>query len=184
MKKVVSAVLGGVVLLGANVALAQGSYVGGGFVAATVDLDGDELEPTALYGRFGAQISDVVGAEMRAGFGLSDDTMSASYEDIDAKLELELDRFIGAYVTLTAPVAGNVKPYVVFGYTDVKLSIDVSLTGFGSGSVSESDSSVSYGLGADIKLSDTVSLNGEYMSYYDDEETTITGLSIGAKAAF
>ncbi|HET8708505.1 MAG TPA: porin family protein [Pseudomonadales bacterium] len=189
MKSVFLGFLGGALLLSAGSAFAEGSYVGANYLASKVEFDSDSFDSSQLFVRFGADLTENFGAEIRAGFGLSSDSVSYGTSDADAKLELKVDRFVGFYGTVSAPVTPNFKPYLILGYTDVKLSADISFNnvpGYGTGSVSESDSDsgLSYGVGTDIKLSDKVSLNGEYMQYYDEDDVKLSGIAIGAKMAF
>ena len=70
-------------------------------------------------------------------------------------------------------------PYVVLGYTQVKVT--ASVPGY---SISQSDSDLSFGLGTDIDLNESLTLNFEYMSYFDTDGVEISGFSLGVTSRF
>lgn len=142
-------------------------YAGGNFAV----LDADEVTLNAIYGRFGALFNENLSAEARVGFGVGDDTWG------DAKVEL--DNFYGAYVRGGIPVGEIFYPYAILGYTKGKISV----SGDG-GSASFSDSDLSFGVGADFKVSDLLKINAEYLSYVDSDDVELTGFSVGVSFSF
>ena len=60
--------------------------------------------------------------------------------------------------------------------------LTASIEGFGAESESQTD--MSYGVGADIGSSDTFLVNVEYMNWFDKDGTEISGLSLGFTRKF
>lgn len=168
-----------------NVAVAQEAavdgYVGGNYVFATYEEDdlSEEFDLGALVAKAGAQINPYFAAELRAGVGVSDDSMSF----LGAEAELELDYLVGAYAVAGIPNQTPFYPYVVLGFSKGELTASVSGPG-GSASDSASESDVSYGIGTNLAISESVHLNAEYMNYLDKDGAEVTGVSVGAKFLF
>ena len=136
----------------------------------------DSASLTGIVGRLGTTFNENFSAEVRAGFGVGDDTVSA----FGLNADVELDNMLGAYVRGGIPVSDSFYPYAVIGYTRIKLT--ASIPGFGS--ESESDSDLSFGLGADINITENVIFNIEYMNYFDKDGAEIDGYSIGVATKF
>lgn len=142
-------------------------YAGGGVAV----LDADEVTLNAVYGRFGAFFNENISAEARLGLGVGDDSFGGA--------KVELDNFYGVYVRGGIPAGEVFYPYAVLGYTKGKTSF--SGGGF---SDSNSDSDLSYGIGADFKVTESLKINAEYLSYLDKDEAEITGVSVGVAFSF
>lgn len=145
-------------------ASAADMYAGGGVAV----LDADEVTLNAVYGRFGAFFNENISAEARLGLGVGDDSIG--------DVKIELDNFYGAYVRGGIPAGEVFYPYAILGYTKGKLS--------SSEGDSRSDSDLSYGVGADFSVSETLKINAEYMSYMDKDEIEITGFTVGVAFSF
>lgn len=164
-------------LLAASVASASISasaaelYAGGSFAV----LDSDEVTLNAVYGRFGAFFNDNISAEARLGFGVGDDTVN--YDGVDVKAEL--DNVYGAYLRGGIPAGEIFYPYAILGYTKGKLT--ASAYGV---SASDSESDLSFGVGADFNVTEALKINAEYMSYMDKDEAELTGFSVGVAFSF
>jgi len=130
---------------------------------------------TALYGRIGTSFNENFSAEARIGFGLTDDTVNLFGEDVD----LEINNFFGAYLKGGVQVSEVFYPYAIIGYT--RGEVEASVLGF---SISESESDVSFGLGADLSIIDGVTVNLEYMSYFDKDGADLSGFSLGFISRF
>ena len=107
----------------------------------------------------GNQFSDNISGELRLGVGIGDDDFS-----VPGIIEgdISLDTLVGAYFAARLNSGGSVDPYVIAGFTRVEIELDV----FGV-SVSDSDNDISYGVGADFKVSSSASVNVEYINYFD-----------------
>ena len=149
---------------------------------------GEELTPTAFVARAGSRNKDDFGFEGRFGIGLSDDSMGGSFYDPDlgsvsAKLDFEIDTIIGVYATKHVPFSSEFEAYGVLGLSSVKATLTGTInSGFISGSVSDSSSEngLSYGIGANIYLTEDTAFNIEYISYLDKSDFTLTSLNVGA----
>ena len=152
-------------------------YYGANVAFLDYSEDGLAGEPslTTLYGRVGTSFNENFSAEARVGFGLTDDTVLVLGNDVD----VDLNNFFGAYLKGGAQVTEMFYPYAVMGYT--RGEVDASVLGF---SISESESDLSFGLGADVTISDVMTLNLEYMNYYDKDGVELSGFSVGFISAF
>ena len=94
--------------------------------------------------------------------------------------ELKLDKPLGAYLRFGVVSDKGVFPYIVTGITRwTRSDLEVA-----SGHLSDSDSDVSYGIGADFDVADDAKINVEYMDYVDGAEMETSGFSFGASWTF
>lgn len=179
-KKIMAVVgLGALVFGGAAAqAEAQSGYFGGSVAFleySETDID-DDASLSVLYGRLGLNFNQNFSGEIRLGVGVGDDTVDVFGTNVD----VELDNMYGVYVRGGAPVSAVVYPYAVLGYTRGKAT--ASAAGFGS--VSDSETDVSFGLGVDFTVSKEITINAEYMNYLDKDGAEISGLAIGVATHF
>ena len=139
----------------------------------------DELNPTALIGRFGKNINDGFALEGRLGFGLQDDNLN--YLGVD--VSLELDNLFGVYGVGHVNLSESSSLYGLIGVTQAELSVTASAFGF-SASKSESDSGLSLGVGANIGISNNAALNVEYMQYLSKSDYDLNAISFGVVFKF
>ena len=171
------------VALGASsAALAAGPYIGANYTQFQFEGEDSDnkLKPEAVVIRGGIEFNDFVGLEARGGMGVRSDERSGALGSV----KYDLDHIYGGYLKLSAPVGEHFRPYVVGGYTEARGKVTVSS---GGGSVSrESDtvSDESFGAGVDLKLSEAVALNVEYMRYLDKDDYDLNGISVGFRSAF
>lgn len=167
-----------ILCLSASASADTGYYFGGNFASlkTTFDIIDDDTSLTAIYGRLGAQLNENISVETRLGFGVGDGDLH--YQGID--INAEIDSLLGIYARAGAPVSESFYPYVIVGLLRGELS--TSITGFGAASESETD--MSYGVGADISVNDTSSVNVEYMNWFDKDGVEISGLSLGFTRKF
>jgi opacity protein-like surface antigen len=156
----------------------QTGYFGGNiaFLEYSEDLISDDASLTAIYGRVGMNLNANFSGEIRVGVGLGDDSVDVLGTEVD----VELDKMFGVYLRGGIPVAEGVFPYAIIGYTNGEVT--ASASGFGSESESESD--VSFGVGIDFALNDELTLNAEYMSYFDKDGAEIGGFALGIVTKF
>lgn len=94
--------------------------------------------------------------------------------------ELKLDKPLGAYLRFGVVSDKGVFPYIVTGITRwTRSDLEVA-----SGHLSDSDSDVSYGIGADFDVAEDTKINVEYMDYVDGAEMETSGFSFGASWTF
>lgn len=159
------------------------NYYGGGFSFLDYSVEAIEgVEPsvTAIVGRLGTGFNENFSGEVRLGFGVGDDTVT-----VDAlggtDVDVELDHIFGAYVRGGIPVTESFYPYAIVGYTRGK---GTASSDFFDRSDSESESDVSFGVGADVGVSENIIINIEYMNYYDKDGAEVDGFSIGVASRF
>ncbi|WP_144394745.1 porin family protein [Pleionea sediminis] len=145
-------------------------YVGANY--AIVDVD--SAKPTALSFKYGKHITNNIVVEGRLGLGLSDDEL-----DFFTDVKAELDNMYGVYGVYRFMPKSSFDLYGLVGFTKGKVSAKGS--GF---SVSESESDLSYGLGFDIKMSDSTAFNLEWARLIDKDDLEATTISAGVTFKF
>lgn len=81
------------------------------------------------------------------------------------------------------PVASNFDLYGALGVTSGEVNVTASVAGT-SATETNSDSGLSYGIGANIRLFDAAALNIEYMHYLSESDYDISALSAGLTFTF
>jgi opacity protein-like surface antigen len=177
-KKTITTALTFSVLTASSFAVAEGNYFGGNFAFIEYSEEGlsGDASLTALYGRLGTNFSENFSGELRVGLGVGDDSLNVLGTDVD----LSLEHMLGLYIRGGVPLGESVFPYAVIGYTRGKF--ELSASGLGSASASESD--VSFGLGTDFKLNEGLSVNVEYMNYIDKDGGELSGFALGFTSNF
>lgn len=154
-----------------------GTYVGGQYGLGSYNEEGfDEVNPTAIIGRFGKYLDDNFSIEGRYGIGLQDDSVNVF--GIDASLKI--DTLFGVYGIWSLDIKETSSVYGLVGYSRAEGTI--SAAGFGS--ASSDDSGVSYGVGANIGVTDGVKLNIEYTQYLNKSDFDFSAIGLGAIFSF
>ncbi len=162
--------------LSISAAAQQESYIGGNLSFLDYSETGlDDASLTAAVAKLGNRINDNIAAEFRLGFGLGSDEVDVQGIPVD----LELDNLFGVYVKGGMPLAQNLYPYAVLGYTRAKLTA----TAYGN-SFSDSETDISFGFGLDLKTASEVTFSAEYMNYFDKDEVEISGFSLSVSKNF
>ena len=147
-----------------------------GLNLSKVDFDTDLLdeEPsmTALYLRGGTAITDFLDAEVRLGIGIGNDEQETPGSAINT--EAEVAGMAGAFLRGHLSVIDFATPYVLLGWSHV----EVGIAGPGANS-DEKEDGLSYGLGVDFNFSELFGINVEYITWSDNDDAEITGLSTG-----
>jgi opacity protein-like surface antigen len=191
-KKIMISVISTASLMSSNVLAGQPGVVYGGIqyasLDATISVDGttipEDFSPTALIGRVGSNINQNFSIEGRLGLGLSDDTITATDGVDTASLSVELDTLIGVYGIGHIMLNETSSVYGLIGFSKLDGTITASLTNFGSASISEDESGLSYGIGADIGVGNNVALNLEYVQYLNKSDFDVSALAAGVKFGF
>jgi len=128
----------------------------------TYDEDGfDDLHPSAVRLRLGADLHRYFGIELQGAFGVADDSLDyMGYE-----VELDVDSYLGVYGKGMLPVTDRFSLYGLAGYASTKAKAKIPEL-----DVSESDtgSGFSYGGGLDFKLGERLHLTADVMQIVDD----------------
>jgi opacity protein-like surface antigen len=143
----------------------------------------ETFNPTALVGRFGYFFHPAFSIEARLGLGLQDDTQfvsSIGLNGIDARLDL--DHIVGLYGTGHINLTDSISFYGVLGASSVKAT--ASIPSIPALTASDDESSVSYGVGADVGISKNIALNIEYMRYLEKSNYDFDMIGLGATFSF
>ena len=175
MKKITSAIIGITTLTFSINSFTETGYAGNNIgIVKYSENDLKDASVTSVIGRLGVNFSENFSGEIRLGTGIQEDTINVSGIDVD----FEIDSLIGGYLRGDFKITEAFFPYAVLGYTKVEGTASIGSIG-----VSDSGSDVSFGIGADIKITDTITINAEYINYYDEEEDgndiEFSGLSLG-----
>lgn len=146
-------------------------YVEAGITQLTLSSGGFSVKPTNALVRVGYQFTKNFSAEALGATSVSSDTlMGASFK---------VDSAFGAYLKGQVQVAPGFELFARVGW------VRATLTGSAPGiSLSSSDSSVSYGVGAQYLFTRNWYVQGDYASYYDKSGDTIKGPSLGVGYRF
>lgn len=156
----------------------EGNYFGFGATQFNIEDPSFEADVMTLDGRLGMHFNEIFSGEIRAGFGINDDTVNF---DLNSQIIYEMKNYYGAYFRVGVPAVDSFYPYVIVGHTRGKVKMEL----VGSpANATESMSDVSYGLGSDFALSDDFDLTVEYMKYLDKDGVEVDGVSLGFKASF
>ncbi|HAG94048.1 MAG: hypothetical protein CMK83_23610 [Pseudomonadales bacterium] len=155
---------------GAQAAMAEGeSYVGAQYNLYTFSTSGlDDLEPDGLAFIIGGNLNENFQIEGRFGRSLSDDNVTGA--------ALKVDEHIGFYVKGGMTFADMLFPYVILGYTKVDYE-------FWGASIDQTESDLSYGLGADVELG-SFKVGLEWMMLQDKSDYELEGLSLNGAWRF
>ena len=133
--------------------------------------------------------------ELRVGAGFGDDQDDARFQSQAAGLpssgtlsvQAEPNSLLGAYVLLGTPTDRALRAYALLGVSRVEMDLEATLSVAGEDmTLSErvSDGDVSYGVGIDWKPAERMAFHLEYVQYYDEDDTSIGGLSVGFTMEF
>lgn len=156
------------VMLGAGMAQAQELYIGGNLALLDAGSGGEDVSLDTAYGRFGAFFNENFSLEGRLGIGVRDDSINVFGFERDVSLEYLFSVMGRAGFELSDVVY----PYFALGYSQAEVDVE----GFNT----DSESDVSYGLGADFSITDTLSINVEYTNYIDKNDVELDGFTVGA----
>lgn len=169
-------IFAGLLVLGC-IASAQASenlYFGANYAHLTYKEDGfEDLNPGALVFRFGAELSPNFALEGRVAGGIGNDKVAGT------TTTLELDHYYGAYGKAMLPVTDNFSLYGLLGVTRGKTTAKNQYVSY-----SQTDSDLSYGLGADIALDRRLSLNLEVAHLYEGDFYKVSAVSAGLSFKF
>ena len=166
--------------------LTPGAYAGIQYASTDLSFDGvaEEFSPTCLIGRAGSNFNQYVSIEGRLGIGLSDDTITATYNATTASISAEIDTLIGLYGVGHLPLGKSSSIYALVGFTQIDATVSASETSVGSASMSDDESDLSYGIGADIGILYNLWVNVEYVQYIDKSDFDVSAIAFGVKFGF
>jgi hypothetical protein len=136
--------------------------------------DGFDAKPTSVVVGFGSSLNEYFDIQGRAGFSVASDKDT----ELGSNVSFEVTNLYGVYSIVKIPTDSAFKPYGVLGWTKGKAKV----RGLG-GTLDNSESDVSYGLGFDLG-GDDLAFNVEYIVYYDKDGAEVSSASIGFKHFF
>lgn len=136
---------------------------------------GTEGDGLGLQGKLGYTFTPLLGIEGHLGFGVTEgsDTLFVNGEPRD--IDLGVDYWMGIYGRAQFPVTQSINIYGLLGLARV----ETDFSGF-----EDSESDLSYGLGANYQFSDQLGAYVEWVSLVDKENVDVSGLTAGAKFRF
>jgi outer membrane autotransporter protein len=145
------------------------SYFEASYAFPKLSGDGLSFNQSELVARGGYNFNRNVGVEVMGAAGMSSGDING--------VTLKVDSAYGAYLKAQFEAAPHFELYARAGWAHITLSSNaVSGTG--------SDSSVSYGVGAQYLFTKNWYVQGEYNSLYDKDGVTIKGPAIGVGYRF
>ena len=127
-----------------------------------------EARPLALSISAGKKINKNFAVEARVAKGVREDEINV----FDTPVEVEINQSFGVYVLGIIPL-DVFSVYGVIGYSDGKITARTDEF-----SISDTDHSVSYGIGGDVFLGKNLSINVEYTKYFDNVYALSSGLKV------
>lgn len=154
-----------------------GGFAGLDLVSSKVSPDDTRgsADPMALQFKFGSWINrtETMGGELRLGLGIDDDSLNSA-------VDVEIDRYVGAYFRGQFPNKLPVRPYGLIG-----LSYIETTQTFTNGSTDgENYSDISLGLGTDITLSKSMFVSVEYLRAIDRSGDDVSNIAVGLNGRF
>jgi outer membrane immunogenic protein len=150
------------------------AYVEGSYAWPKLDGSGVSGTTGAIVARGGVNFSPYWSLEGVVAFGTTDATV-----DVGFPLNLKFKNAYGAYVKGQYPVAPQFELFARAGW----FHNTVEASGFG-GSISNSNSSFSYGAGVQVPFGTGWYAQADYMSYYSNHGDSIKGPSLGVGYRF
>ena len=154
----------------------HGFYAGAGFSyldSGVASGDGGSVGFTTVDFIGGYKHSDLIGAEIRVGTGASGDNTTPDPDDVSATT---VDISVGHYESLYYRIESInqvAKLYALLGYTNIEIEGDDGTT-----TESNSDSGMSWGAGIAFILNPKSSMNFEYKTLIDTDDSEFTSFSM------
>ena len=145
-------------------------YTEVGYTSVTYKEAGYTLKPSALRGIIGYEINPNFAAEAMLGFGVADSSVVIRGVNVN----FSIGTMAGVYVKPKVSISDGVELFGRFGYA--KSGGKASVSGY---SLTTSGTDTSYGGGMKIKMSNNTDAVIDYMSYYDKNGATATGITFG-----
>lgn len=134
-----------------------------------------DTKPAMARFFIGMNVHPNVAVEGMVAFNAKSDNIRVSGVNVGVKV----DNAYGLFLKPKVQVTEGLTAFARVGYVKSKVAASI-----GPISVSDSDDSLAYGAGISYKLSQTVSLNFDYTSYYNKDGTKVKGTTLGLGYAF
>ncbi|WP_018294933.1 porin family protein [Mariprofundus ferrooxydans] len=127
------------------------------------------------YGKFGVDINDYVGVELRGGtVGTGDKSYAAATFGTATTRSQTTDYFVSYLGKLQYPVSQDFRLYAMLGATTAKFKV-TSSPNVAAANLSKTKTGFSYGFGGDFSVTDQLSVGAEWMQYLTDVKLNATG---------
>ena len=145
-----------------------------GYTSVTIDSDGFTADNELLTGILGYKFHPNVAGEAFLAAGIGDDTSNFFGEPITTEIDSAYGLFIKPYMMVN-------EQFELFGRVGY-VNTDYTISGLGR-AASEDNSSFAYGVGANYRFTDTLYGQLAYTTFYNKDDTDITGytLAVGMK---
>lgn len=175
MKKLLA--LSGLLLASASVYAVEQPYLGIGYTQTSYEITGgSDASPTVAQIRFGSDITKHLGLEARAAFGVDGD----KYTFASASYDLNVTGIYTLSVVGRIPFATNASLYAHAGYSYAQLSAD-SADPLTFPNQENNDDGFSYGAGIVLPAWRHYHLEFDYTNYFDNDDYTFGGVSVGIR---
>ena len=155
------------------------AYLGIGYGVSEFSAEGiPDFNPSGLVVRFGGIFNRYFAIEGRFGVGLEEDTQNIN----GVEASVELDSLMGAYGVGHINFGKSSSVYGLIGVSRVEGTVKVPTIPGATASDDESD--LSFGIGVDVGITKSISLNIEYVSYVNKTDFDLSAIGLGAVIRF
>lgn len=136
---------------------------------------GAKVDPSMARGIIGYELNPNLAVEGHLGIGVNDDSTRVGGLSVNG----EVDNLVGVFVKPKVKLGDTVELFGRAGAASTKVSASA-------GGLKESDrgTSLAYGFGASFNLTPQLSLNADYMNYYDRKGVKLDGVTVGVGFRF
>lgn len=134
-----------------------------------------EAQSNALSVVYRNPLNDNFSFNAKFGIGIFDDNV----DGLGNAADFSIDYLAGVYVQYDLMPTSDFNVFATLGYTQTELSVKSSF-----GDFSETESSLSYGIGADYQLNEDFSIYLEAAKLIDDEPAELSSYNIGFEFNF
>ena len=127
---------------------------------------GSSWRDIGIRGRLGGRLAEHFAVEAHLATGGS---------DRENGVPLELDHLAGVFLRGDIPVTRYTSLYGLAGFSQVKLTVEGS---------SDTDSSISFGFGADYQVTNNTHVSLDWIRYVNETDYDYSALSVGARWSF
>lgn len=167
------------VILTAATAQAQGMYGELGYSHLNFEESDTafsaKVNPSMVRGIIGYELNPNLAVEGMLGLGMQSDDVRVG----SASLKGKVDNVAGVFVKPKVKLGDTVELFGRAGVATTKVSASA-----GNLSISDRGTSFAYGGGASFALTPALSINADYMRYYDRKGITVDGINVGVGVKF
>lgn len=149
----------------------EAPYAGVDVSMVNLNTSTGDISPIAIRLRVGTELAKYLGIEFQTAVGIQDDDAAVA----GGTLTGSLSNVSGAYLRSQLPLGDAISVYGTLGYAWSRIEIQSQVPGLVGNTASDSD--VSAGVGAEIKIMPHSYLSLDYMEYSDG----LTAISFGIR---